>query len=98
MCPLYSTTCLAPPTELSLTSVAEKDSLNTTGALVLSTKIILSVPSKLNLSSSYLSALVRPVSIAVQLSETLLFTKCSAAVVLEVALVTPVKVVDVLPV
>eukprot|EP00914_Ancora_sagittata_P001410 GHVO01003668.1.p2 GENE.GHVO01003668.1~~GHVO01003668.1.p2 ORF type:complete len:102 (+),score=3.93 GHVO01003668.1:140-445(+) len=63
---LNEATNFAPATELSPTSVAANDELNTVGALTPSTTTILSVPSKLNLSNEYLPALVLPESLDVQ--------------------------------
>ena len=59
-----------PATELSLTSVADKEELNIVGAFAPSTTIIFSLPSKLYLSKLYLPALVLPVSLSVQDSDT----------------------------
>ena len=89
---------LALDTALSPTSVAAKEELNIVGGLSPSTTIILSVPSKLNRSNLYLPALVLPVSRTVQLSDTISLLAWAAAVVDAVALVTPVKVVAVIPV
>ena len=89
---------LAPSTVDSVTSVAVKDVLKTVGSLVPSVTIIFSLPSKLNRSKAYLLARVLPVSLTVQLSDTQSSTACAAADVELVARVTPVKVVDVLPV
>ena len=72
--------------------------LKTVGSLIPSVTIILSLPSKLNLSNAYLLAFVLPVSLSVQLSDTASSTAWSAADVELCALVTPVKVVDVTPV
>ena len=70
MCSLNAATNLAPSTLDSVTSVAVKDVLNTVGSFTPSTTIILLLPSKLNLSNLYLPALVLPVSLTVQLSDT----------------------------
>ena len=56
------------------------------------------MPEKLYLSKWYLAALVLPVSLSVQASDNTLPFVCAAAVVLEVALVTPVKAVADIPV
>ena len=95
---LKATTCFAPATELALTSVAAKEVLNIVGALAWSTTIILSLPSKLYFSKLYRAALVRPVSLAVQVSDITSVTAWLAAVVPPVALVTPVNEVAVTPV
>ena len=95
---LNATTCFAPSTLLAVTSVADKDVLNTVGSLLPSTTISLSLPSKLNFSKEYLLALVLPLSLLVHVSDTTAFAEWSAAVVLLAARVTPVKLVADLPV
>ena len=95
---LKEATNLEPDTALSLISVTLRDALNTVGALAPSTITILSVPSKLNLSKLYFEAPVLPLSRTVHVSDTILLSACVAAVVLLVALVTPVKDVAVTPV
>ena len=60
------TAVLTSPLPAEETSVAVKDVLKTVGALLPSTTINLSLPSKLNLSKLYLPALVLPLSIVVQ--------------------------------
>ena len=67
---LKATTIVEPATELSLTSVADKEELKIVGAFAPSTTIIFSLPSKLYRSKLYLSALVLPVSRSVQDSDT----------------------------
>ena len=98
MCDLNTVTIVEPDTELSLTSVAVIEELNIVGAFAPSTTIIFSLPSKLYRSKSYLVALVLPESLSVQDSDTTSSRAWAAAVVLEVARVTPVKAVDVIPV
>jgi hypothetical protein len=89
---------LPDPAKEEETSAAVIEELNITGAFTPSTQIIFSLPSKLYLSKWYLAALVLPVSLTVQFSDTTSNLVCAAAVVLEVALVTPVKVVALTPV
>ena len=79
-------------------SVADIAALKKVGLLSPSTTTNLSLPSKLNLSKLYRDALLLPVSLSVQLSDTTASTAWAAALVELVALVTPVKVVDVTPV